>query len=205
MFGNKKKLVEQLTESGGKIAWATVIEADTRWRSSSSSGFNASMNVTDHMKVTVRVEPDGEPPFEATFSQAFKGSEPMQGWQCKVIYDPGDHDKIAVLEGQVFPPGVSHDQAERSAAMRAGMMEAVKSGNVAGYIEQMKAQAASGAIPGVVMVNGQVVSGGQVAPGAASAQPDVVDQLAKLADLHDRGALTDEEFQAQKAKLLGSS
>ena len=28
------------------------------------------------------------------------------------------------------------------------------------------------------------------------------DQLTKLADLHDRGVLTDAEFQAQKAKLL---
>ena len=28
------------------------------------------------------------------------------------------------------------------------------------------------------------------------------DQLHKLADLHDRGKLTDEEFAAQKAKVL---
>ncbi|MBV8462272.1 MAG: SHOCT domain-containing protein [Acidimicrobiales bacterium] len=31
-----------------------------------------------------------------------------------------------------------------------------------------------------------------------------VDQLAKLADLKDKGTITDAEFQAQKAKLLGS-
>jgi hypothetical protein len=30
------------------------------------------------------------------------------------------------------------------------------------------------------------------------------DQLAKLADLKDKGVLTDEEFQAQKAKILAS-
>ena len=30
------------------------------------------------------------------------------------------------------------------------------------------------------------------------------DQLAKLADLHKQGVLTDEEFAAQKAKILGS-
>jgi hypothetical protein len=33
----------------------------------------------------------------------------------------------------------------------------------------------------------------------------VVDQLAKLAALRDRGVLTDEEFQAEKAKLLAES
>jgi hypothetical protein len=32
----------------------------------------------------------------------------------------------------------------------------------------------------------------------------VADELAKLVQLRDGGALTDEEFAAQKAKLLGS-
>jgi hypothetical protein len=31
---------------------------------------------------------------------------------------------------------------------------------------------------------------------------DKIDQLKELADLHGRGALTDEEFASQKAKLL---
>lgn len=37
---------------------------------------------------------------------------------------------------------------------------------------------------------------------AAEPQVDVTDQIAKLAQLRDSGALTDDEFQAQKAKLL---
>ncbi len=42
------------------------------------------------------------------------------------------------------------------------------------------------------------------APAAAAAPPvDVADQLRKLAELRDQGVLTDEEFAAQKAKLLG--
>jgi len=36
---------------------------------------------------------------------------------------------------------------------------------------------------------------------AAGADP-LVDRLARLADLRDRGVLTEAEFQAQKAKLL---
>jgi len=35
-------------------------------------------------------------------------------------------------------------------------------------------------------------------------QPDIADQLSKLADLRDRGVLTDAEFEAQKQKLLGT-
>ncbi len=38
---------------------------------------------------------------------------------------------------------------------------------------------------------------------AAPAAPDPMEQLEKLAQLHTQGILTDEEFAAQKAKLLG--
>jgi hypothetical protein len=37
---------------------------------------------------------------------------------------------------------------------------------------------------------------------AASSKPDVADQLTKLADLRDRGVLSDAEFEAQKGKIL---
>lgn len=39
---------------------------------------------------------------------------------------------------------------------------------------------------------------------AAPAQDDVVSQLKEFAQLHEQGILTDDEFAAQKAKLLGS-
>jgi hypothetical protein len=38
---------------------------------------------------------------------------------------------------------------------------------------------------------------------AAPAESDMISQLKQLAELHDQGVLTDEEFAAQKAKLLG--
>jgi Short C-terminal domain len=43
------------------------------------------------------------------------------------------------------------------------------------------------------------------AGGSSAGQPDRVQQLAKLADLHDRSALTDAEFAAEKAKILNES
>lgn len=39
---------------------------------------------------------------------------------------------------------------------------------------------------------------------AAAAGPSVPEQLQQLAQLKDQGVLTEEEFAAQKAKLLGS-
>ena len=41
----------------------------------------------------------------------------------------------------------------------------------------------------------------QEPPAAPAADP--IEQLKQLADLHSQGVLTDEEFAAQKAKLLG--
>ena len=42
----------------------------------------------------------------------------------------------------------------------------------------------------------------QAAPAAPA--PSMIDQLGELTTLHERGALTDEEFATAKAKLLGS-
>lgn len=42
----------------------------------------------------------------------------------------------------------------------------------------------------------------QAAP-AASGEDSVIDQLEKLGQLHSSGVLTDDEFAAEKAKLLG--
>jgi Short C-terminal domain len=41
-------------------------------------------------------------------------------------------------------------------------------------------------------------------PAAAPAAPSIYDQLSQLATLHAQGALTDDEFTAAKAKLLGT-
>jgi hypothetical protein len=37
---------------------------------------------------------------------------------------------------------------------------------------------------------------------AAAAQPDYIDQLQRLADLRDKGILTDEEFESKKKQIL---
>ncbi len=42
------------------------------------------------------------------------------------------------------------------------------------------------------------------APAAPAAAPSMADQLNQLADLHRQGVLSDDEFAAAKAKLLGT-
>jgi hypothetical protein len=56
------------------------------------------------------------------------------------------------------------------------------------------------AIMGLVLEPKDALS---AAPGASPAPVDVADQLGKFAKLRDQGILSEEEFQAQKDKLLG--
>jgi hypothetical protein len=44
----------------------------------------------------------------------------------------------------------------------------------------------------------------QAAPAAAAASSPMLDELNQLATLHQQGVLTDDEFTAAKAKLLGT-
>jgi hypothetical protein len=43
------------------------------------------------------------------------------------------------------------------------------------------------------------------APPAPAPAPDPIERLKELGELHEKGVLTDEEFAAQKAKVLASS
>jgi hypothetical protein len=60
-----------------------------------------------------------------------------------------------------------------------------------------------------IIIGGQSLADMQAAAAQAAAgsaaQADPTAQLGRLADLHDRGVLSDDEFAAQKAKILGTS
>jgi len=67
------------------------------------------------------------------------------------------------------------------------------------------------AVVGVHMANKQAAQAQQApaeappaapAPEPAAAAPDPIEQLTQLAALRDSGALTEEEFEAEKAKIL---
>ena len=199
-LGHKEKLEQELSQEGGTVAWATIADVSAGFQTARVDGFNQVTSQTDHDRITLTVQPDNGEPFEASFSQAFAGRHPFKGWQCKVIYDPNDRSRIAVLEGSITPPGIDHAKAERASEMRSEAMAAASSGNMAEYVESLKARAQSGGLSGVTIVDGRMVS-----PGAPASKPDIVDQLTKLDGLRARGVLSDAEFAAQKAKLLAES
>jgi Short C-terminal domain len=65
--------------------------------------------------------------------------------------------------------------------------------------KEQRAKALRGEVAGTAFIGGNRVSS------ASQAQPTVVDQLTMLAELREHGALTDAEFEQQKAKLLSDS
>lgn len=70
------------------------------------------------------------------------------------------------------------------------------------------APVAGGAVTGGTPAGGAPAVGGNPAVATPTAETaaeeaSVADQLHKLAELRDRGILTEEEFQSQKAKILG--
>ena len=92
------------------------------------------------------------------------------------------------------------DMSDRAAAAQAhgqAIADALRAGDFA-EVERLKANLATGGAAKGPSDHGSVRSG-------AAGPEDPLERLQKLADLHDRGALTDAEFAAEKAKILSES
>jgi len=61
-------------------------------------------DMTEHAKLTLRVEPDGQAPFEATVHASFSHHSPRAGGSIGVIFDPRDHSKLAICPEWAFAP-----------------------------------------------------------------------------------------------------
>jgi Short C-terminal domain len=230
-YGKESRQEKKLRENG-KSAPATIVEAK-KGRFAISSGGNAAEQVASahvNWKVKLRVTPEGEEPFEVEVKEGYAqmGMGPQIGSTVPVLYDPNDHSNVAIDHDTGAQVGAKIDQMvagmspgrkermERLGGAGAGDLMRDAVADPAAFRERMyaradelKAQAAQGINPLTGASTGQPVSGSnplanfQAAFGAPAA-PDPADQIAKLADLRDRGALTDEEFQAEKKKILGT-
>ena len=105
---------------------------------------------------------------------------------------------LASLIGQAQSAGnvtwSGNDQvidARNVPGLRAQMLETLK---------QYGIQMPNVPTPGVPMAGSSTAP---AASGGSSAEEDPVEKLEKLSSLHKQGVLTDEEFQAAKAKVLG--
>ena len=148
----------------------------------SSSGFHGT-TFGYWFALKVAVKADGVEPFEASF-RAFTHSYVLEGETIPVIFDPNDHGKICM----------DTESVERA---RDANREAAKV-RLQSRIDAFKA--AGPTTPETV------IRGSEQADTFTVAEPkpgDEVEHLEQLAQLHATGALTDAEFAAAKAKLLG--
>ena len=170
-----KSTERKLRDGKGRAAAATVLRIEKgrslNWKSETGphgSGNYVEQGTVSKDRYRLQVQPNGEPAFEAVVKireDDFFGRYALGvGSAVTVLFDPEDHEKVAV----------------DVAATKAQLRSHVKTDNIAAEgIGQSASQ-----------------------PGAAPTGPDPVARLSELADLRDRGALTDAEFEHMKSQLL---
>jgi hypothetical protein len=151
-------------------------------------------------KLTVRVQPDGQPAFEADVDGLFgQLGGPVVGGSLTVLYDPDDHAKV-VIDSSV--DGQLDAKANEIAAQLAKSGRAADPAAIAAALKQAGAgdpsalRAALGAPSGDVAT---VVGG----PTQDDGHADPIELLATLEELHDKGAIDDAHYEAQKRRVLG--
>lgn len=161
---------------GGRAAH--LLEHGKRCPGTVLSVQDTGMTINDNprVKMQVRAEPPGEPAFEFEKTATVSRVQiPRSGDRCAVFYDPAGGGE----------PGISFD------APALAMVGLAPGGGAA---PAPAPAAAASVVPGVVPVSTPVT--GQ--------DDDPIEELERLAKLRAAGALTDEEFQAAKARVLGS-
>lgn len=126
---------------------------------------------------------------------------PYPGATLPVTFDRADPDRLKIRWDEIPEAGaMAKQQADALAAQlnQGGGGQVVGAGgaDVSGIVEALQQQ-----YPGAqIEVEGAQVEGGTM---PASGGDDHVAQLERLAKLRDSGALTEQEFEREKARILG--
>jgi len=152
-------------------------------------------------KLSVRVQPTDGAPFDVDVDGLFPQlGGPTVGSRVPVLYDPDDHAKVVIDSS-------TDGQIDAEAARIAERL--TKAGRVAD-VDQIAAamrQSVDGHDPSALRAALGVPVEGLGSAGASSAvpgPPDPIELLSKLEALHEKGALTDAQYEAQKQRVLGS-
>ena len=189
MLGKPSKRLKKRMEESGVRAQAKVLEVAERGMAVTNGPEGVVANTTLAMKCKLEITPpDGTPAFEVT--ERFRFSQfavPSAGQMLAVIYDPEDHDTVILDEST---------EAVQGAALAGAGLDP-------NTIQQAMQAAQQWQQQGAAMQAGQM-PGAPQPPAGAPAAADPVAQLEKLQALKEKGALTDAEFETEKAKILGN-
>lgn len=212
MLGKPSRRTRKKLEEHGKRAPAVVVEIAERGMSISSGQLVANTEIV--LKTKLRVEPVDEPAFEVEDRFRYPQlSIPSVGTRLAVLYDASDHDKVMIDRS----PGGMATQFGAAAGMQGtdlqSLMNTVQQAEAQTQDPQELARILQQQLGTSVNVQQQEATGmtfgapptGFGAPAAAPQEEDPVDKLAKLAELREKGMLTDAEFESQKARILGES
>ncbi|MHA7649437.1 SHOCT domain-containing protein [Mycobacterium sp. ML4] len=196
MFGQRK-----LSKVGVR-AFADVLNAEQSIISVTVGNPNLVSNTEVRWTLRLRVTPEREPSFEATLNTLLPQSmRPRPGTRLAVIYDPRDHSRIQLDQQSPAETAIDAITAARPDLSGASVM-GMPMGDVirqamsdpSGFRTEMMRRAAE--------MQDQALQAMQ--PQAPARDHDVLDRLERLAALKDRGVLTDNEFEEQKRRILGT-
>jgi hypothetical protein len=215
MFGRRH--AKKLAESGGIRIQATVLTAK---RGNTVSGSAMDMSIAQGSftwKLTVKVEPPGESPFEAEITaRAQSDNTFFPGLRVAVLYDPKDHSKVVFDQGRdATLAGFAEQMADGHPGGNAASVESVLKdvmadpSSAASHGQDLAAAMGIDLSTAQVHVRGErdqpvVIQAQAQNPATAPTAEDPVQLLAQLAQLHAQGVVSDAEFASQKARLLGS-
>jgi hypothetical protein len=225
MFSKGRKKREGDLKEHGKRALGTILESRTgggvQWNVGNPIG---DIGTSHAVRLTINVQPADEPPFEVHWkTRAEDGSIPEAGQTVVVWFDPDDHDRFTVeLQDAAAVAEEKFGEFEQRTGMDVGKLignpdefrEALQGRpgvNPAEAVREaldLSPEAIQGAMGGAQQSPAEAyqqwMAAAQAAAGGSPAESPE-DRLEKLAKLRDSGALTQEEFETQKAKILGSS
>jgi Short C-terminal domain/Protein of unknown function (DUF3592) len=158
---------------------ANLVATGSRAVGTISDVEDTGMTINDNPRVRIRfrVEPlDGSAAFDAEKTQTVSRVQiPQIGQRYPIFFDPADPSSFAYAT-------VDDEQGRASIVSMFGDAFGADGSGVG-----QTAAAAPAA-----------------APAATASAPDPLEQIKKLAELRDAGALSDAEFEAKKSELLGS-
>jgi hypothetical protein len=185
-------------------AHAQILEVDATRVAVTITPSPVVANTEQMWKLKLRVTPDGAEPFDVDVEQLWPQVEaPRVGQIVPVVFDPDDHSKVAIDRDETAQASAVAEMIEsRLDPQQAATLRQVTGGSVQDLISEAMADPQGFAAR--MREKAEAAQASAMAQaGTAAVAEDPVDKLAKLAELRDKGVVTNEEFEAQKKRILG--